>query len=163
MPDARRLSSQDTYRAPDRHALKRPVRIWPTQCPGLNRQQCAHPVLPACQRASDLPCIRPRGIGRSGRTNIVRLSRRSHGALAPDSAKDHESPHRYSLPGIVMYARNALLSARPSSSNPPIIQVGARRRSGATFRSASRAGRYRTSLLCRPSPCVSLIAITRSP
>jgi hypothetical protein len=29
----------------------------------------------------------------------------------PDSADDHEALHAYSLPGIVTYARNALLSA----------------------------------------------------
>jgi hypothetical protein len=52
---------------------------------------------------------------RSGRANIVRLSRQSHAVLVPDSADDHETQHAYSLPGIVIYVRNALLSARPAS------------------------------------------------
>jgi hypothetical protein len=33
--------------------------------------------------------------------------------LVSDSADDHESLHAYALPGIVMYAHNALLSAEP--------------------------------------------------
>lgn len=31
--------------------------------------------------------------------------------LVPDSADDHESLYAYALPGIVMYARNTLVSA----------------------------------------------------
>jgi hypothetical protein len=43
--------------------------------------------------------------------NIFRLSRRGDTALVLDSADDHEALHTYSLPSIVMYVRNALLSA----------------------------------------------------
>jgi hypothetical protein len=34
----------------------------------------------------------------------------------PNSADNHEALHAYSLPGIVMYARNALISADPVDS-----------------------------------------------
>ena len=37
--------------------------------------------------------------------------RRSHAVLVPEPANDHEALHAYSLPGIVMYGRNALPSA----------------------------------------------------
>ena len=46
-------------------------------------------------------------IGRSGRTNIFRLSRRSDEVLVPDSSDDLEAVHTYPLLGDVMYVRNA--------------------------------------------------------
>jgi hypothetical protein len=50
-------------------------------------------------------------IRRSGCANIFWLSRRGDAVVLLDSADDHEALHTYSLPGIVMYVRNALLSA----------------------------------------------------
>src|SRR2546421_11427980 len=50
-------------------------------------------------------------IRRSGCANIFQLGRRGLAVLPPDSAKDHETLHTYSLPGIVMRGRNTLLSA----------------------------------------------------
>src|SRR5205807_407704 len=43
--------------------------------------------------------------------NDFRLCRRRLGALASDSAYDHEILHLYSLPGIIMRACHALISA----------------------------------------------------
>ena len=48
---------------------------------------------------------------RSGRANNSRRCRRRLGALASDSAYDHEILHLYSLPGIIMCACHALISA----------------------------------------------------
>jgi hypothetical protein len=47
----------------------------------------------------------------AGCVNIYRLGRGGLAVLAPDSSSDHETLHTYSLPGIVMRVRNALLSA----------------------------------------------------
>ena len=47
----------------------------------------------------------------AGRANIVGLIAGSRPSLVQDSADDHEALHTYSLSGIVMYARNTLLSA----------------------------------------------------
>ena len=82
---------------------------------------------------------------RSGCANIFQLSRRGLAVLPRDSAKDHETLHTYSLPGIVMRGRNTLLSACMCGRAWP--QLAVRRQAG------------RDRFLARPGPSPGRISL----
>ena len=69
-----------------------------------------------------------------GVPNTFRLSRRSHAVLVPDSADDHKTLYAYSLPRIVIYARNALLSAISKTVREPRMRGGGPRVTGVAVR-----------------------------
>jgi hypothetical protein len=96
----------------------------------------SHPVYRRCCAQNRLICMQPpvrpaRPLAahtrRSGCANIFRLGRRGLAVLPPDSAKDHETLHTYSLPGIVMCVRNTLLSCMCGRPETP---TAARPRAG---------------------------------
>jgi hypothetical protein len=93
-----------------------PIPAAMTNATGVHAETVAlspfHPASHASQRARN----------RQGSQADFGCIRRSRAVLVPESANDHEALHAYSLPGIVMYVRNALLLADP-------FDVGSARRS----------------------------------
>src|SRR5262249_52071292 len=80
---------------------------------------------------------------------MIRLNRRSRAVLAPDSTDDHEFLYEYALPGIVMYARRALLRYdRGWRDGSPVVRA----RGSRYCRECHAAAHLGDSRRCRVSP-----------